>query len=92
MKCNIFIYLVVLLLSKYSKYSFSSILHRGLGKTIQTIAFLSYLQNEQNIPGPFLVVVPLSTIGNWEQEFKRWSPDTYVVNRGIFLNVILHII
>ncbi len=51
----------------------------GLGKTIQTIAFLSYLQFTQKIPGPFLVVVPLSTIENWEKEFRRWSPGVNIV-------------
>ncbi|KAJ1831538.1 ATP-dependent DNA helicase Hrp3, partial [Coemansia sp. RSA 2708] len=47
----------------------------GLGKTIQTISFLSYLFHTQEIYGPFLVVVPLSTIGAWQREFARWAPD-----------------
>ncbi|KAI8324130.1 hypothetical protein GQ54DRAFT_84019, partial [Martensiomyces pterosporus] len=47
----------------------------GLGKTIQTISFLSYLFHTQEIFGPFLVVVPLSTIGAWQREFARWAPD-----------------
>jgi len=34
----------------------------GLGKTCQSISFLSYLFHVQRIYGPFLVVVPLSTI------------------------------
>ncbi|KAJ2007697.1 ATP-dependent DNA helicase Hrp3 [Coemansia thaxteri] len=46
----------------------------GLGKTIQTISFLSYLFHTQEIFGPFLVVVPLSTIGAWQREFARWAP------------------
>ncbi|KAJ3451916.1 kismet isoform c [Anaeramoeba flamelloides] len=45
----------------------------GLGKSIQTIAILEYLKNEKNINGPFLVIVPLSTLSNWEREFERWS-------------------
>lgn len=52
----------------------------GLGKTIQTISFLSFLKNEGRIPGPFLVIVPLSTISSWVDEFARWAPDMYVVN------------
>ncbi|XP_049851147.1 uncharacterized protein LOC126325484 [Schistocerca gregaria] len=51
----------------------------GLGKTIQTVSFLAYLQFRHCIPGPFLVVVPLSTISNWEAEFAKWAPDMNVV-------------
>jgi chromodomain-helicase-DNA-binding protein 1 len=51
----------------------------GLGKTIQALAFLGYLQYEQGIPGPFLVIVPLSTVGNWEAECQKWLPDVNVV-------------
>lgn len=42
----------------------------GLGKTVQTIGFLSYLI-AKGIKGPFLIVGPLSVIKNWENEFKR---------------------
>lgn len=45
----------------------------GLGKTVQTIAFLAYLR-ERGVWGPFLIVVPLSTISNWMSEFKRFLP------------------
>ena len=34
----------------------------GLGKTCQTISFLSYLYHTKEICGPFLVLVPLSTM------------------------------
>lgn len=51
----------------------------GLGKTIQTISFLGFLQFRQQIPGPFLIVVPLSTIPNWESEFAKWLPDMNTV-------------
>merc|ERR1719223_109998 len=51
----------------------------GLGKTIQTISFLSYLFNTQNIYGPFLIVVPLSTIGAWQKEFKQWAPEINIL-------------
>jgi len=46
----------------------------GLGKTIQTIALFSYLY-ELKLPGPYLVVVPLSTVPNWINEFKRFTPS-----------------
>ena len=36
-------------------------------------------QNAQQLPGPFLVVVPLSTITNWAKEFRKWLPDMNVV-------------
>lgn len=28
--------------------------------------------------GPFLVVVPLSTVPNWVREFRRWTPQVRV--------------
>ncbi|EFA77354.1 chromo domain-containing protein [Heterostelium album PN500] len=51
----------------------------GLGKTIQTISFISYLFNVQNLSGPFLVVVPLSTIENWHREFTKWAPKMNLI-------------
>ena len=51
----------------------------GLGKTIQTISFISYLMHTWQVYGPFLIVVPLSTILTWAQEFKSWSPEINVV-------------
>lgn len=48
----------------------------GLGKTIQTIAFLAHLY-ERGIKGPFLVVAPLSTLSNWMNEVKRFTPDLH---------------
>ncbi|XP_028404459.1 transcription activator BRG1-like isoform X2 [Dendronephthya gigantea] len=47
----------------------------GLGKTIQTIALLSYLIEKKKIMGPFLVIVPLSTLSNWTLEFGKWCPS-----------------
>ncbi|CAO3680362.1 unnamed protein product [Umbelopsis ramanniana] len=47
----------------------------GLGKTLQTISFLGYLKHFRDIPGPHLVVVPKSTLHNWEKEFQKWVPD-----------------
>jgi len=45
----------------------------GLGKTIQSLAFLQYLKHSFQVSGPFIVVVPLSTIRNWEDEIKKWT-------------------
>ncbi|KAJ6587088.1 SNF2 family N-terminal domain-containing protein [Mycena vulgaris] len=51
----------------------------GLGKTVQTVAFLSYLFHELDQYGPFLVIVPLSTITAWQTQFAAWSPDINVI-------------
>lgn len=51
----------------------------GLGKTIQTICFLNYLFNEHQLYGPFLLVVPLSTLTSWQREIQLWAPQMNVV-------------
>lgn len=53
----------------------------GLGKTIQSITFL-YEMYMKNIEGPFLVIAPLSTIPNWEREFRTWTQLNVVVYHG----------
>lgn len=67
-----------------------SVLHRrncilademGLGKTIQSITFL-YEIYMKGIEGPFLVIAPLSTIPNWEREFRTWTELNAVVYHG----------
>ncbi|XP_012220064.1 chromodomain-helicase-DNA-binding protein 1 isoform X2 [Linepithema humile] len=51
----------------------------GLGKTIQTICFLYYLFHAQQLHGPFLLVVPLSTMTSWQRELSLWGPEMNVV-------------
>lgn len=51
----------------------------GLGKTVQTLSLLTYLYEHKGIKGPFLVLVPLSTMTNWVNEFKRWAPALNVI-------------
>ncbi|XP_042214023.1 chromatin-remodeling complex ATPase chain Iswi-like isoform X1 [Homarus americanus] len=51
----------------------------GLGKTLQTISLLGYMKHFRNIPGPHMVIVPKSTLRNWENEFKRWCPSLRAV-------------
>jgi ATP-dependent helicase STH1/SNF2 len=47
----------------------------GLGKTIQTISLITYLIEKKREQGPFLVIVPLSTLTNWNSEFEKWAPS-----------------
>lgn len=51
----------------------------GLGKTIQTICFLYYLFKTQQVYGPFLIMVPLSTMTAWQREFQIWAPEMNLV-------------
>lgn len=68
----------------------------GLGKTIQTLGLIAHLMEKKDNPGPYLIIVPLSTISNWEMEFARWSPAIRVIvfkgdkktRRKLFENVI----
>ncbi|KAJ2636426.1 hypothetical protein GGF40_003008 [Coemansia sp. RSA 1286] len=60
----------------------------GLGKTIQTIAFISIIYHltlpkgtnpEKAVAAnegtfPFLIVVPTTLIDNWVSEFRKWAP------------------
>ncbi|KAK0522492.1 ATP-dependent DNA helicase Hrp3 [Tilletia horrida] len=52
----------------------------GLGKTVQTVAFISYLVHSARQHGPFLVVVPLSTLSAWMDQFETWAPDLNVIS------------
>jgi hypothetical protein len=50
----------------------------GLGKTIQLIALLLHEREHESQPGgpgPTLLVVPTSLIGNWVRELKRFAPS-----------------
>lgn len=51
----------------------------GLGKTIQTICFLNYLFHDHQLYGPFLLVVPLSTLTSWQREIQLWAPQMNIV-------------
>lgn len=55
----------------------------GLGKTIQSISLITYLIESKRQPGPYLVIVPLSTLTNWNLEFEKWAPSVKkVVYKG----------
>ncbi|CAL8099894.1 unnamed protein product [Calicophoron daubneyi] len=53
----------------------------GLGKTVQSVAFLLEIE-KAGIRGPFLIIVPLSTVTNWQREFESWSNFNVVVYHG----------
>ncbi|PHZ12069.1 uncharacterized protein RHIMIDRAFT_203115, partial [Rhizopus microsporus ATCC 52813] len=50
----------------------------GLGKTLQTISFIAHLKS-MKVAGPYLIVAPLSTLANWVNEFKRFTPTINVL-------------
>ncbi|KAK4639584.1 transcriptional regulator [Podospora bellae-mahoneyi] len=55
----------------------------GLGKTIQTISLVTYLIEKKHQNGPYLVIVPLSTLTNWNLEFDKWAPSvSKIVYKG----------
>ncbi len=45
----------------------------GLGKTVQLLGLISLAKREGD-PGPHLLVVPASLIGNWQAEAARFAP------------------
>jgi len=51
----------------------------GLGKTIQTIAMIAHLVEFKGEMGPYLVIVPLSTLSNWVLEFQKWAPSISII-------------
>jgi chromodomain-helicase-DNA-binding protein 1 len=46
---------------------------------VQTVSFLSYLFHQMHQYGPYLVIVPLSTITAWQWQFQTWAPDLNVI-------------
>jgi chromodomain-helicase-DNA-binding protein 1 len=60
----------------------SHFLLSGSAKCILTVCNLypfSCLMHTHNQYGPFLVVVPLSTLPAWQAQFKYWAPDMNVI-------------
>ncbi|XP_045563150.1 E1A-binding protein p400 isoform X3 [Salmo salar] len=51
----------------------------GLGKTVQTVAYLAHLACQEGIWGPHLVVVRTCKMLSWEMEFKRWCPGLKIL-------------
>lgn len=52
----------------------------GLGKTIQLIALLLHeRENPAAPPGPTLLIVPMSLVGNWHREIVRFAPSVRIL-------------
>ncbi|KAK6819578.1 SNF2 family N-terminal domain-containing protein [Apiospora arundinis] len=55
----------------------------GLGKTIQTISLVALLREKEEYFGPHLIIAPLSTLSNWQNEFEKWTPSVpFVMYHG----------
>ncbi|WP_019933038.1 DEAD/DEAH box helicase [Nocardia sp. BMG111209] len=51
----------------------------GLGKTVQVLALLVHEREQAAaVPGPTLLVCPMSVVGNWQREAQRFAPDLRV--------------
>jgi SNF2 family DNA or RNA helicase len=50
----------------------------GLGKTVQVLALLLQAKREAD-PGPHLLVLPASLIGNWQAEIARFAPSLRIL-------------
>ena len=53
----------------------------GLGKTLETISLLGFLRQYLGVTGPHLILVPLSTLGNWLNELRRFCPSIRAPDR-----------
>ena len=51
----------------------------GLGKTVQTLAHLLLEKQQGRLRKPSLIVAPVSTLGNWQQEVQRFAPQLSVL-------------
>ncbi len=51
----------------------------GLGKTVQTLAHLALEKQHGRLRKPTLIVAPVSTLGNWQQELLRFAPELDVL-------------
>ena len=55
----------------------------GLGKTVQTLAHLVIEKQQGRLSKPSLIVAPVSVLGNWQQEIRRFAPElTLLVLHG----------
>ena len=58
------------------------LIEMGLGKTVQTAAFVSLVATRLHRRGPFLIVVPLSTVQHWHRELDSWTNLNMIIYHG----------
>ena len=51
----------------------------GLGKTIQAISLMAHIAETKGVWGPFLVVVPVTTLHNWQNELRKFCPQLKIL-------------
>jgi superfamily II DNA or RNA helicase len=65
----------------------------GLGKTVQTLAHLALEKAQGRLHKPSLIVAPVSVLGNWQQEIRRFTPELKLLTlhgpkrRDLFANI-----
>jgi len=64
-----------------NEYGFSGVLadDMGLGKTIQTLAYLQYKKQRDQLSEPAIVICPTSLVGNWKNESAKFTPELKVL-------------
>ena len=55
----------------------------GLGKTLQTVTFIEHMRRTEYNPGPYLIIVPLSTLSHWKREVETWTDMNVVVYHDV---------
>eukprot|EP01133_Synstelium_polycarpum_P006609 gene6609-7678_t len=50
----------------------------GLGKTVQSISLLAHIYENFGDHGPHLIIVPATTLSNWQRELSQWCPTLKV--------------
>jgi len=51
----------------------------GLGKTIEVIALMAHIAEKYWNYGPHLIIVPASTLYNWQQEILKFCPTMKII-------------
>lgn len=51
----------------------------GLGKTIQAISLMAHIAEAKGVWGPFLIIVPVATLHNWQNELRKFCPQLKVL-------------
>ena len=51
----------------------------GLGKTVQVISLILKLKENNQLKKPILIVVPLTLVFNWWEEFQKFAPSLKVM-------------